>query len=178
MTTICFIVKMGTPMFKYLGTTKTLAQWQALGYDKNSVVINPNFVNAIDLVPSTRLNYGTNLGPDWQTGLATSAKWALGTSPATANQNGTWQVGARLYQSTTVSGITVTGAAGSNTISTSKGTLQLSATVFPADAEDKSVTWSIVSGSALATINSAGLVTAIANGNITARGDSKRWFQE
>jgi len=165
-----FYCEDGTPLFRYLGTTKTFAQWQALGYDKNSVVINPNFVNTIDLVPAARLNYGSNLGFEWQTGLATSAKWVLGTSPATANQNGTWQVGARLYQSTTsVSGITVTEAAGSNKINTYKGTLQVSASVLPTDASDKSVTWSIVNGSNLATVNSSGLVTAIANGSIIVR---------
>jgi hypothetical protein len=92
-----FWCETGTPMFKYLGTAKTFAQWQALGYDIHSQVINPNFNNFTDFVPAARLDYGTNLGSTWQTGLSATAVWVAGSAPATANQNGTWQVGARLY---------------------------------------------------------------------------------
>jgi hypothetical protein len=87
----------GTPMFNYMGTAKTFAQWQALGYDTHSRVLNPNFINFTDFVPTTRLDYGTNLGSTWQTGLSTTAGWTVGYSPATTDQNGTWQVGARIY---------------------------------------------------------------------------------
>lgn len=45
-------------------------------------------------------------------------------------------------------------------------TLQLSATVLPADADDKSVTWAS-SDDTIATIDSAGLVTGIAPGTVT-----------
>lgn len=91
-----FWCEAGTPMFKYLGTAKTFAQWQALGYDLHSVVINPNFNNLTDFVPAARLDYGTDLGIDWQTGLSIDATWVVGIAPATANQNGIWQVGARI----------------------------------------------------------------------------------
>lgn len=92
-----FWCEAGTPMFKYLGVEKTFAQWQALGYDTHSVVINPHFNNLTDFVPAARLDYGTNLGSSWQKGLATAAVWIVGSSPSTTNQNGTWQVGARVH---------------------------------------------------------------------------------
>jgi hypothetical protein len=125
-----FYCESGTPVFNYLGTPKTFAQWQALGYDLHSVVINPNFKDFTDFVPKARLDYGTDLGTSWQKGLAVNAVWGI-TDPATSNQNGTWQVGARIYSSQVipVTNITVTGAAGVTTISADKGILQLNALV-------------------------------------------------
>ena len=84
-------------MFSVNGSPRTFAQWQAMGYDKHSVVLNPRFTDISDFVPQTRLNHGTDLGTDWQTGLSTNAKWVAGTAPETTDQNGTWQVGARLF---------------------------------------------------------------------------------
>ncbi len=92
-----FWCEAGTPVFKYLGNIKTFEEWQALGFDTHSVVINPNFNNLTDFVPATRLDYGTDLGSTWQTGLATTSTWIVGVAPLTTNQNGPWQVGARLY---------------------------------------------------------------------------------
>src|SRR5690606_13424831 len=68
-----------------------------------------------------------------------------------------------------VTSITVTGAGGASAITSDNGTLQLTATVTPADATNKTVTWSVVNGTGQATINPTGLVTAIANGTVTAR---------
>ncbi|MCP4314008.1 MAG: right-handed parallel beta-helix repeat-containing protein, partial [Bacteroidetes bacterium] len=73
------------------------AEWQAFGYDANSVVVNPNFINTIDFVPAARLNYGTELGPEYQTGLAVTASWNAGTYPDTLGQDENWQVGAVLH---------------------------------------------------------------------------------
>jgi hypothetical protein len=91
-----FYCESGEPIFNYLGSSKTFTQWQALGYDTHSVVVNPHFINLTDFVPSARLNYGTDLGATWQTGLSIDAVWGT-TDPATTNQNGTWQVGARVH---------------------------------------------------------------------------------
>jgi len=88
----------GTPVFNIGGDSKTFVQWQALGYDKHSVVVNPNFINTTDLVPAARLDFGMNLGTEWETGLSVTAIWIVGVSPATTNQNGIWQVGARVYE--------------------------------------------------------------------------------
>ncbi len=54
------------------------------------------------------------------------------------------------------------------TITTSGGTLQVVATVFPASA-NQNVTWSLVSGTGNATISTAGLVTATGNGTVYAK---------
>ena len=61
-------------------------------------------------------------------------------------------------------------APSSVTLTKARETTQLSATVSPSNADNKSVTWS-TDNSAVATVNSSGVVTAVANGscNITAR---------
>jgi hypothetical protein len=92
-----FYCESGTPVFAINGVKKTFAQWQALGYDLHSVVINPDFINTTGFVPKKRLDYGTNLGTGWETGLSTTATWITGTAPATTIQNGKWQAGAIIY---------------------------------------------------------------------------------
>ena len=164
-----FYCEAGDPIFYYLGSVKTFAQWQALGYDTHSVVINPDFKDFTNFVPNARLDYGTDLGTAWLRGLSENAVW--GTSdPETTNQNGTWQVGARIYSSQRipVTSIYVTAAGGASTITSDNGTLQLNATVLPSNATDKTVTWSISDGADKASISATGLVTAIDNGTVTA----------
>jgi len=87
----------GTPVFLVDGSLKTFAEWQAMGYDTHSRVINPNFKDLVSFVPAARLDYGTDLGQAFATGLSVDAKWGT-TSPATATQNGRWQVGAVIYK--------------------------------------------------------------------------------
>jgi hypothetical protein len=87
----------GNPIFSVAGVTKTWEEWQALGFDTHSTVANPNFVDTIAFVPTARLDYGTDLGAMWETGLSTSAVWTVGVAPTTMNQNGSWQVGARVF---------------------------------------------------------------------------------
>jgi uncharacterized protein YjdB len=66
-----------------------------------------------------------------------------------------------------VTGITVSGAAGATTV-TSGSTLQMSAAVLPANATDNSVTWSVTNGTGSATITtSGGLLTATGVGTVT-----------
>ena len=71
-----------------------------------------------------------------------------------------------------VSSITVTGAEESTTITSFQGTLQMSALVLPADAEDKSVVWTVVNGTGAATISETGLLTAVANGIVNVEATS------
>ena len=115
---------------------------------------------------------GTGQATINSTGLVTAVSNGTVTARATAN-DGSGVVGSLVItisnQVIPVTGITVTGAGGSTTITTDNGTLQLTATVTPADATNKTVTWSVVNGTGQATINSTGLVTAVSNGTVTAR---------
>jgi hypothetical protein len=95
-----FFSESGSLKFSAGGAVKTFAEWQALGYDVHSVVVNPNFNNFTDFVPAVRLDYGTDLGEDFSEGLSTDAVWST-VSPKTTKQNGTWQAGARIYGATT-----------------------------------------------------------------------------
>jgi endo-1,4-beta-D-glucanase Y len=58
-------------------------------------------------------------------------------------------------------------------IGTPGGTMQLSVEALPDNAVDKSVSWSISSGTELATISDSGLVTAVADGEITVVATAK-----
>jgi hypothetical protein len=93
-----FYCETGTPLFDVSDVLKTFTEWQAMGFDQHSVVVNPDFVNTTDLVPASRLDYGTDLGNEWNNGLSTSANWSS-PYPAIAPQNGTWQAGARIFAS-------------------------------------------------------------------------------
>jgi len=77
-------------------------------------------------------------------------------------------IGTGILQNVMVSEITVTGEDGSTEINTLEGTLQLSSQVMPDNASIKAVDWSIQDGTGQAGINSSGLVTAIADGTVTA----------
>lgn len=92
-----FFCEAGEPIFIVAGQRKTFTEWRALGYDAHSVVVNPHFNNLTDFVPATRLNFGTDLGSEFNMGLSTLATWTVGSSPALQDQNNTWQVGARVY---------------------------------------------------------------------------------
>ena len=122
---------------------------------------------------------GTGQASINSTGLVTAVANGTVTARATAND------GSGVYGTLTitisnqvipVTSITVTGAGGATAITTDRGTLQLSATVLPANATNKTVTWSISSGTSLASsgndkasISSTGLVTAIDNGTVMVR---------
>ncbi|MFA6692935.1 MAG: ice-binding family protein, partial [Acholeplasmataceae bacterium] len=54
------------------------------------------------------------------------------------------------------------------------GTLQMSALVLPENADDKTVTWSVVNETGVATISTSGLLTAISDGTVTVKAVSLR----
>ena len=80
-----------------VGIWITWTEWRALGFDAHSQVIDPNFIDTINFAPTARLDYGTDLGASYNEGLAVNAIWGSG-DPATATQNGDWQVGATLWE--------------------------------------------------------------------------------
>ena len=65
-----------------------------------------------------------------------------------------------------ITDISVSSLSGENNIATYHGTLQMSATILPADATTKTVTWSIVNLTGEASVNSTGLITAKTNGTV------------
>ena len=87
----------GDPIFRIEDTNKTWAQWQALGYDQHSVVINPNFEDNYSFIPKERLDFGKDLGVGFDIGISVDNNWTPGVSPITTKQQGMWQVGAVIY---------------------------------------------------------------------------------
>jgi uncharacterized protein YjdB len=129
--------------------------------------------NATNMTVTWSVANGTGQGIINSTGLVTAIANGTITARATAN-DGSGVSGTLVItissQVIPVTGITVTGAGGATTITIDGGSLQLSALILPANATNKTVTWSITSGSNLAYLNaSTGLVTAIDNGTITIR---------
>ena len=147
--------------------------------------------NVIDVFRGT-LQLTATLFPENATD--TSIIWSVenGTGEATIDQNGlltaaangtvtvkaSATIDAMVYDSMviTISNqeiligfISVTGFNDASTIETYGGTLQMVATIFPADALDPSVIWSIQNGSGEATIDQNGLLTAVANGTVTVK---------
>jgi len=71
-----------------------------------------------------------------------------------------------------VTSISVSGKAGASTVVNGK-TLQINATVLPSNASDKSVTWSVASGTGSATIGSSGLLKGTKAGTVTVTAKAK-----
>ncbi len=129
-------------------------------------------LNAADKSVTWSLTTGTGQATISGSGLVTAAANGTVTARATAN-DGSGVAGTLVItisnQVTPVTGITVTGAGGASIIAVDNGTLQLTATVLPANATNKTVTWSLTNGTGQGTISPAGLITAVADGTVTAR---------
>lgn len=136
------------------------------GFDSHSIICNPNFINKTGLVPAYQLNYGKDLGTSWNTGLSTTAQWTAGVTPETTQQIGTWQVGARIYQNIAVQKIVINDNLGTNKMIGLNTSIQLTATIEPANATNKSVQWSVENIDGQATIDSNGKLTSIKKGTI------------
>ncbi len=65
--------------------------------------------------------------------------------------------------------IAVSGENNVSSITSKGGTLQMAAEVLPADAKNKSVTWSVTNGTGSAAISPTGLLTAQADGTVTVK---------
>ena len=132
--------------------------------------------NATDKSVTWSIINGTGQATISPTGLVTAVSTGTVTARATA-RDGSGVYGSLVItisnQVVPVSGITVTTSSGTASIAATNGTLQLSASVLPINATDKSVTWSIINGTGQATISPTGLVTAVSNGTVTARATSR-----
>lgn len=71
-----------------------------------------------------------------------------------------------------VNSIVVYGADNATSISRPGESLQLSASVFPANASNTRLTWSVENGTGSATINESGLLIAVSEGTVTVRANS------
>ena len=71
-----------------------------------------------------------------------------------------------------ITAITVSGVSNASTVVNGK-TLQMNATVLPGNASDRSVTWSVTSGTGMATISSSGLLKGTKVGTVTVTAKAK-----
>jgi len=71
-----------------------------------------------------------------------------------------------------VRSILVSGQNNDSTITQKNGNLQMLANIWPADAENKEVTWS-VNNAGIASISATGLLTALANGTVIVKATAK-----
>jgi len=77
-----------------------LKAWQALGFDKNSIIASPNFLSAVSTAAagdfavqaaSPTVGMGTNLGAAFAMGLKAGSTWPSGVQ--TSPQGLEWEIG-------------------------------------------------------------------------------------
>lgn len=115
---------------------------------------------------SLLLIFADNDGDDGLINCSELAMWNVALSQSEVLQLGD------AFGNKLVTGITVSGEGGANTITTDGGTLQMAATIEPSDATKQKVTWALSSGLDKATIDSTGLLKAVKNGTVTVTATS------
>ena len=133
-------------------------------------IITPS--NATNQAVTWSRTNGTGTATINSTGLVTALTDGSVTIRATAQDgSGVYddQVITITNQIIYVTSITVTGAGGATTIAVDDGTLQMTATVLPADATNDTIVWSVTNGTGTASISTGGLLTALTNGTVTVR---------
>jgi uncharacterized protein YjdB len=133
--------------------------------NSNNLTSDPDFVSSTDF----HLNVGS---PAIDAGVTVLDRT---TDYEGSAMNGTPDIGAYEYDGTVnipVTAVTVTGTGGATTIVTAGGTLQMLAHIDPHDATNQDVYWTVINGTGRATINSAGLLTAQADGTVTVKATS------
>ena len=135
-----------------------------------AVTVSPT--NATNQTVTWSIINGTGQASISSTGLVTAISNGTVTARATAN-DGSGVYGELVItisnQFVAVTDIAVTGEGGVTTIETDDGTLQMIATILPANATEQTITWSLSTGNGHAEISPAGLVTAKSNGKVTVR---------
>jgi hypothetical protein len=137
---------------------------------------NNNIINAGDCLIGIKFKIGNNIHYAWMrvnltgavTGLVPNVikDWAYESTANTAIAAGDMGGGTT---NVAVTGIAVNGQGGASTITTNDGTLQMTATITPANATNQAVTWSVTNGPGSATISATGLLTAQNNGTVTVK---------
>lgn len=170
-------------------TTVSAAEWDVIkGYPLNTSInsstgwfdagdayINPFwgttlFPTGVDTYIGAQFKIGANTYFGWirvnlnSNGAFIVKDYAYNNTPNTAILAG--DVGT---PSILVTSITVIGQGAVSTITTAGGTLQMQATVLPANATTNSVSWSVVNGTGSATISTTGLLKATGNGTVTVK---------
>lgn len=69
--------------------------------------------------------------------------------------------------------MTISSAGGATTIETEAGTLQMTANILPVSATIKTAKWTVENGTGRAKVDANGLVTAIMDGTVTVKGETK-----
>jgi uncharacterized protein YjdB len=132
--------------------------------------------DAVDKTFTWSIVNGTGTATLSNTGLLTPVSLGTVTVIATAN-DGSGTVDSLLVTITDpivlVTAINLEGTDLVTTITTNHGMLQVSATVLPFDATNKSLDYTIINGTGEATISNTGLVTALRNGTVTAIATAK-----
>ena len=129
---------------------------------------DPNFQGNGDLYIGTQFDIGNNTYFGWilvsydANKTLTIKSYAYEDTPNTAIIAGDTGSG-----TVSVASISVQGQGGASTIITQGGTLQMEAAILPANATNQTVTWSVSNGSGSATIDNAGLLTAVSDGTVT-----------
>lgn len=165
-----------TSVVRYRNATKTVAQFNALnGSDGDTMADNiggdPAFVSASDF----HLQLGSPAIGAGTTPLLSPTDYDV-KNFATPPSIGAYESGSAPIVSPPVpipvTSVTVYGAGNKTVITVDKGTLQMYANVLPVDADDTTVTWSVINGTGSATISASGLLTAITNGTVTVKATS------
>jgi len=124
--------------------------------------------NATDQTVTWSVTNGTGTATINTTGLLSGVTQGTVTVIATANDGSgiTGQLIITITGSIDVTGIIVTGQGGLTTVAEAS-TLQMLASILPANATDQTVTWSVTNGTGTATINATGLLSGVTQGIVT-----------
>lgn len=166
------VPKTGTTVVEPLTLNTTIGSsstWLAASQERNYTSSqDANFQGLGDRFIGCEFTIGANTHYGWirvsvdASNVATIKDYAYESTPNTAILAG--DTGSTLVL---VNSLNIQGQGGISSISTSGGTLQMLANPLPSNANDTSVTWSVTNGTGSATIDSAGLLTAVSDGMVT-----------
>lgn len=170
-------------------TTVSAAEWDVIkGYPLNTAInsltgwfdAGDAYINPFWGTTLFPIGVDTYIGAQFKIGANTYFGWIR----VNLNSNGAFIVKDFAYNNTPntailagdvgtssifVTSITVLGQGAVSTITTAGGTLQMLATVLPANATTNTVSWSVVNGTGSATISTNGLLKATGNGMVTVK---------